>query len=143
MWRHVAQRLGDYAPDDLERVINIESANEAIAEAYSLYAKPPVLIFCASAANAEALANHILGAVAVRGGEDRSETVQAFSEGKIPCMTNCMVFTERTDLPNVQTVIIARPTKNVSLYCQMTGKGLRLYPGKEYMTLIDCVGACD
>lgn len=141
--RHVAQRLGDYAPDDLERAINIESANEAIAEAYRLYAKPPVLIFCASVAHAEALANHIPGAVAVRGGEDRSETVQAFSEGKIPCLTNCMVFTEGTDLPNVQTVIIARPTKNVSLYCQMTGRGTRLYPGKEYMTLIDCVGACD
>ena len=141
--RYVAQRLGDYAPDDLERVINIESANNAIAEAYRLYAKPPVLIFCASVAHAEALAELIPGAVAVRGGEDRTETLQAFSEGKIPCLTNCMVFTEGTDLPNVQTVIVARPTKNVSLYSQMTGRGTRLYPGKEYMTLIDCVGAGD
>ena len=115
--RNVAQRLGDYAADDLERAINIESANEAIAEAYRLYAKPPVLIFCASVAHAEALANLIPGAVAVRGGEDRSETLQAFSAGKIPCLTNCMVFTEGTDLPNVQTVIVARPTRNVSLYC--------------------------
>ena len=141
--RQVAQRLGDYASDSLERAMNIESANDAIAEAYELYAKPPVLIFCASVAHAEALAEKIPGAVAVRGGEDRSETVQAFSEGKIPCLTNCMVFTEGTDLPNIQTVIVARPTKNVSLYCQMAGRGTRLYPGKEYLTLIDCVGACD
>lgn len=141
--RKVAQRLGDYAPDALDRAINIESANEAIAEAYRLYAKPPCLIFCASVAHAEALAEHIPGAVAVRGGEERSETVQAFSEGKIPCLTNCMVFTEGTDLPNVQTVIIARPTRNVSLYMQAVGRGLRLYPGKEYLTLIDCVGLCD
>ena len=141
--RQVAQRLGDYASDSLERAMNIESANDAIAEAYELYAKPPVLIFCASVAHAEALAGKIPGAVAVRGGEDRSETVQAFSEGKIPCLTNCMVFTEGTDLPNIQTVIVARPTKNVSLYCQMAGRGTRLYPGKEYLTLIDCVGACD
>ena len=141
--RHVAQRLGDYASDDLERAINIESANEAIAEAYRLYAKPPVLIFCASVAHAEALASHIPGAIAVRGGEDRSETVQAFSEGKIPCMTNCMVFTEGTDLPNVQTVIMARPTRNISLYTQCVGRATRLYPGKEYALLIDCVGACD
>lgn len=115
--QHVAQRLGDYAPDSLERAMNIEGANEAIAEAYKLYAKPPVLIFCASVAHAEALAKCIDGAVAVKGGEDRSEIVQAFSEKKIPCLTNCMVFTEGTDLPNVQTVIVARPTKNVSLYC--------------------------
>ena len=45
--RRVAQRLGDYAPDSLEHAMNIEGANEAIAEAYRLYAKPPVLIFCA------------------------------------------------------------------------------------------------
>ena len=141
--RRVAQRLGDYAPESLERAINIESANEAIAEAYRLYAKLPCLIFCASVAHAETLASHIPGAVAVRGGEDRSEIVQAFSAGKIPCLTNCMVFTEGTDLPNVQTVIIARPTRNISLYMQMTGRGTRLYPGKEYLTLIDCVGACD
>lgn len=141
--RRVAQRLGDYAPDELERAINIEGANEAIAEAYRLYAKPPALIFCASVAHAEALASHIPGAVAVKGGEDRSEVVQAFSEGKIPCLTNCMVFTEGTDLPNVQTVIVARPTRNISLYAQIVGRGLRLYPGKEYLTLIDCVGACD
>ncbi|MBR1436956.1 MAG: DEAD/DEAH box helicase [Synergistaceae bacterium] len=141
--QHVAQRLGDYAPDSLERAMNIEGANEAIAEAYKLYAKPPVLIFCASVAHAEALAKCIDGAVAVKGGEDRSEVVEAFSEKKIPCLTNCMVFTEGTDLPNVQTVIVARPTKNVSLYTQMVGRGTRLYPGKEYLTLIDCVGAGD
>ena len=140
---HVAQRLGDYAPEQLEKAVNIETANKAVAEAYKLYAKPPVLIFCASVAHAEALASHIEGAVAVRGGEDRSEIVQAFSNEKIPCLTNCMIFTEGTDLPNVKTVIMARPTKNVSLYTQIVGRGLRLYPGKEYLTLIDCVGAGD
>ena len=140
---HVAQRLGDFAPDQLEKAVNIEAANKAVAEAYRLYAKPPVLIFCASVAHAEALASHIEGAVAVRGGEDRSEIVQAFTEGKIPCLTNCMIFTEGTDLPNVRTVIMARPTKNVSLYTQIVGRGLRLYRGKEYLTLIDCVGAGD
>ena len=141
--RHVAMRLGEYAPEALDRAVNIESANEAIAEIYKLYAKPPCLIFCASVAHAENLANLIDGAVAVRGGEDRSDIVKAFSEGKIPCMTNCMVFTEGTDLPNIQTVIMARPTKNISLYTQCVGRGVRLYPGKEYALLIDCVGAGD
>ena len=141
--RHVATRLGDYAPEALDRAVNIEGANKAVAKAYKLYAKPPCLIFCASVAHAEALAKLIPGAMAVRGGEERAETLQAFSEEKIPCLTNCMVFTEGTDLPNVQTVIIARPTKNESLYQQMVGRGTRLYPDKEYLTLIDCVGVGD
>jgi len=51
-----------------------------------------------------------------------------------------MVFTEGTDMPLVETVIIARPTQSDSLYAQMVGRGLRLYPGKQKLTLIDCVG---
>ena len=141
--QQVAMRLGDYANDSLDRAINIEGANKAIAEAYERYAKPPCLIFCASVAHAQALAELIPGAVAVRGGEDRSDIINAFSAGKIPCMTNCMVFTEGTDLPNIQTVIMARPTKNISLYTQAVGRATRLYPGKDYALVIDCVGAGD
>lgn len=43
-------------------------------------------------------------------------------------------------MPLVETVMIARPTQNNSLYTQMVGRGLRLYPGKEKLTLIDLVG---
>ena len=43
-------------------------------------------------------------------------------------------------MPLVETVMIARPTSNSSLYTQMGGRGLRLYPGKEKLTLIDLVG---
>ncbi len=139
----VATRLGDFANDQLDKAINIEGANKAVAEVYRKFAKPPCLIFCASVAHAEALAKEIPGAVAVRGGEDRSEIVKAFSNGEIPCLTNCMVFTEGTDLPNVKTIIMARPTKNISLYCQCIGRGTRLAPGKDHALIIDCVGAGD
>lgn len=43
-------------------------------------------------------------------------------------------------MPLVETVMIARPTQNSSLYTQMVGRGLRLYPGKDKLTLIDLVG---
>lgn len=43
-------------------------------------------------------------------------------------------------MPLVETVMIARPTSNSSLYTQMVGRGLRLYPGKENLILIDLVG---
>ena len=141
--QEIALNLGDYSAESLGRAMNSEKINDAIVEAYCKYAKPPVLIFCSSVAHAEALAGLISGAVAVKGGEDRREIVQAFSEGKIPCITNCMVFTEGTDLPNIQTIIIARPTRSCSLYCQMVGRGTRLYPGKEKLILIDCVGSGD
>ena len=51
-----------------------------------------------------------------------------------------MIFTEGTDLPLVETVIIAKPTQSDALYTQMVGRGLRLCEGKEKLRLIDCVG---
>lgn len=136
----VARRLGDYAAGELEQAVNIESANRAIGEVYRQYAKGATLIFAAGVKHAKALTKHIPGAVAVIGGDDREETVELFKNGKIPCIVNCMVFTEGTDLPNVETVMIARPTQNVSLYTQMVGRGTRVFPGKERLNLIDCVG---
>lgn len=136
----VAKRLGDFAQGELERAVNVSAANKQIAEVYRQYAKGPTLIFAAGVDHAREIAKRIPGAEAVIGGEDRDEVVGKFKEGVIPCLVNCMVFTEGTDLPNVETVIVARPTQSDALYTQMAGRGTRTHPGKERMILIDCVG---
>jgi len=136
----VAERMGDFAPGELEKAVNIESANRALADIYRTYAVGQTLIFACSVAHARAIAEAIPGAHAVIGGEDREDVLEMFAQGRIKCLVNCMVFTEGTDLPNVETVMIARPTKNESLYTQMVGRGTRLHPGKKRLVLIDCVG---
>ena len=141
--RYAHIHMGDYAPGDLEAAVNIKGANRAVAEAYEKYAKGQTLIFACSVAHARAIAAAIPGAVSVAGGEERAGTLEDFKAGRIRALVNCMVFTEGTDLPNIETVMTARPTRNISLYTQMIGRGTRIYPGKEKMTLIDCVGACD
>jgi len=54
-------------------------------------------------------------------------------------LTNCMVLTEGYDEPTVEGIILARPTKSSLLYTQMIGRGTRLYPGKESVTIVDIV----
>jgi len=99
------------------------------------------LIFAVSVHQAEEIAKRIKGAVVVTGEtKDRASIIRAFTAGEISCIVNCMVFTEGTDIPRVETVIIARPTQSDTLYAQMVGRGLRLYPGKQRLELIDCVG---
>jgi len=136
----VALRLGDYAAGELEKAVNVESANKAIADVYRQYAGKHTLIFASGVEHARRLAEKIPGAVAVAGGEERENTVSSFLNGSIPCLVNCMVFTEGTDLPNVDTVIVARPTQSAGLYMQMVGRGTRTCPGKDRLMLIDCVG---
>lgn len=138
----VHTRMGDYAPGELDEAM--KDTSDAIAEAYRKYAKGATLIFAVSINHAQEIAKRIPGAVAVTGEtENRSRIIQDFTDRKIPCLVNCMVFTEGTDIPLVETVIIARPTKSDSLYAQMVGRGLRLHPEKEKLNLIDCVGITD
>lgn len=143
----VARKMGDYAVGELEDAMNVEAHNKAIAEAYYKHAKGQTLIFATSVKHAQDIAKEIDGAVAVTGDtKDRSDIIRQFTNREIPVLVNCMIFTEGTDIPLVETVIIARPTQNSSLYTQMVGRGLRLSPGKDKLTLIDCVGVtgkCD
>lgn len=137
--RSVHTRHGDYAPGELEEAM--DGTADAIAQAYRELGRGATLIFAVSVHQAEEIAARIPGAAVVTGEtKNRSEIIAAFTRREIPCLVNCMVFTEGTDIPLVETVIIARPTQSDSLYTQMVGRGLRLSPGKDKLHLIDCVG---
>lgn len=137
--RGVHSRGGDYAPGELEKAM--DGTADAIAETYRTMATGATLIFAVSVQHANDIAAKIPGAVVVTGEtKDRASIIQAFTGGKIPCIVSVNVFLEGTDLPLVETIIVARPTKSDSLYTQLVGRGLRLFPGKKHLNLIDCVG---
>ena len=54
-------------------------------------------------------------------------------------LCNSMLLTEGWDCPSVDCIIVLRPTKIRSLYCQMVGRGTRLSPetGKDHLLLLD------
>ena len=69
--------------------------------------------------------------------QDRSEILEAFEKGKYNVLCNSMLLTEGWDCPSVDCVVVLRPTKVRSLYCQMVGRGTRLSPGKDHLLLLD------
>jgi len=69
--------------------------------------------------------------------DDRAEVLKDFDEGKYNVLCNSMLLTEGWDCPSVDCVIVLRPTKVRSLYCQMVGRGTRLCEGKEDLLLLD------
>lgn len=140
----VKRRMGDFVSSELEKAVNNTVFNKEVAEIYRKYAKGQTLIFASSVAHAENIAKQIDGAVVVsQKTTNRKEIIDKFCRREIPCIVNCMIFTEGTDIPLIETIIIARPTQNSSLYTQMVGRGLRQSEGKEYLTLIDCVGVTE
>ncbi len=69
--------------------------------------------------------------------QDRAEILEAFEKGQYNVLCNSMLLTEGWDCPSVDCVVVLRPTKVRSLYCQMVGRGTRLSPGKEHLLLLD------
>ena len=69
---------------------------------------------------------------------ERAETLAAFdAAGGGAVLCNSMLLTEGWDCPSVDCVVVLRPTKVRSLYCQMVGRGTRLSPGKTELLLLD------
>lgn len=69
--------------------------------------------------------------------QDRDEKLQDFAKNKYNVLCNSMLLTEGWDCPDVDCVIVLRPTKVRSLYSQMVGRGTRLSPNKEDLLILD------
>jgi hypothetical protein len=54
-----------------------------------------------------------------------------------------MLLTEGYDEPSIDCVVCLRPTKVRSLYCQIVGRGTRLYPNKDHLLLLDFLWLSD
>lgn len=68
---------------------------------------------------------------------DRAEILKDFDIGKYNVLCNSMLLTEGWDCPSVDCIVVLRPTKIRSLYCQMVGRGTRLCEGKSELLLLD------
>lgn len=111
-----------------------------IAEAIRLHASArKTVVFCPLVSIAQELAGLIPGAREVNGGSaDRKETLEWFDKaGPGAVLCNAMLLTEGWDCPSCDCVVVLRPTKVRSLYCQMVGRGTRLSPGKENLLILD------
>lgn len=69
--------------------------------------------------------------------KDRDVILDKFAKGEFNVLCNSMLLTEGWDCPIVDCVVILRPTKVRGLYCQMIGRGTRLYPGKDHLLVLD------
>lgn len=69
--------------------------------------------------------------------QDRTQILKDFEDGRYNVLCNSMLLTEGWDCPSVDCIVVLRPTKIRSLYCQMVGRGTRLHPGKEHLLLLD------
>lgn len=61
-------------------------------------------------------------------------------EGGLDYIFTVDIFNEGVDIPEVNQVIMLRPTQSAIVFVQQLGRGLRKAPGKEYLVVIDFIG---
>lgn len=71
--------------------------------------------------------------------DERQRLNSQLERGEINYLCVVDMFNEGVDIPSVDTVIFLRPTESLTIFLQQLGRGLRLYPGKNLLTVLDFV----
>ena len=143
---------GDFQPSELSQAVNTDQINDITVRTWLTKAakRKSTLVFCVDLAHVSGLTNAFraqgIEAQFVTGSTpkvERSARLDSFKRGEFPVLVNCGVFTEGTDIPNIDCVLLARPTKSRNLLVQMIGRGMRLHPGKQNCHVIDMVASLE
>ncbi|KAJ9478566.1 putative ATP-dependent helicase IRC3 [Pseudozyma hubeiensis] len=142
----------DFATSSLASVVNTEVVNRIILKAWIDRAhtrRRSTLIFAVNIEHVQDLTSTFreagIDARYLHGGTpmlERRQLLEDFRNGIYPVLVNCAILTEGADVPAIDCVLLARPTRSRNLFSQMIGRGLRLSPktGKKDCLVLDIVG---
>jgi superfamily II DNA or RNA helicase len=151
---HIRYNGKDYNYSDLERNLVIDSRNELIVETLKKYFSPKEdfykqgIVFCINVDHCKKLERMLndagVSAKAIYGrNKDSDLYVKQFKNKEFQFLLSCQMISEGWDCPQIEIVVMARPTLSKILYVQQIGRGVRKYPGKECLFVIDVVDNYD
>jgi superfamily II DNA or RNA helicase len=150
----VASRAGDFVLGQLAQAVNTTERNARIVDAYRRHTPDAkALVFTASVEHARDVAQaFVTGGINAEYAsgetprEERERIISDFRADRVQVLVNCGLYLEGFDVPSIEVVINARPTKSTTLYTQITGRGLRserreliATSGKPFAIVLDLV----
>lgn len=108
--------------------------------------KPNLLIFCSLLEEAVAVSKKIPGSVVLDSNtkpKERERILYQFKKGIIKCLINVGILTTGFDYPALEAVLMARSTMSLSLYYQIVGRAMRIFPTKQNAWICDLGGNID
>lgn len=105
-----------------------------------------VMLFAATVKHAKEVASYlphaetglVLGDTSTA---ERARVIERFKAAELKYLVNVSVLTTGFDAPHVDMIAVLRRTDSVSLFQQIAGRGLRLYPGKQDCLIVDYAGS--
>jgi superfamily II DNA or RNA helicase len=72
--------------------------------------------------------------------DERQNAKKRLASSEIKFIFSVDLYNEGVDIPEVNTVLFLRPTESLTIFLQQLGRGLRVFPGKEELTVLDFIG---
>ena len=142
---------GDYRQSDLNDEMDRSTITGDVIKHYQKHCDGKrAVAFCTSIKHAEHVAAEFRAAgyraVAISGESKRAERTDALNglrEGRWQVVCNAQLWVAGVDVPQIECIILLRPTKSLTFYLQAIGRGLRLSPasGKKHLTVLDHAGS--
>lgn len=152
----IRDEFADYSSNDkaviareISKNINIEFIKSQIELRREPNKKLKCLAFCSSIEHCKMMAqgfNEIgYNAIALTGSNNFGERIVSFKElqddsKQLEIICTVDILNEGVDIPSVNMVLFLRPTESQTIFLQQLGRGLRKYPDKEYVTILDFIG---
>lgn len=140
---------GDYDNKQLAELMSRRRIIGNIVEHYEIHSPDKSAIcYCVNVAHSKTVAqsfqNAGINAVQVDGSTPKNKRefiVNQFRKGNIQVLCNAELFGEGFDVPNCDAVILARPTKSLTLHIQQSMRSMRPNPAdpNKRAIIIDCV----
>jgi DNA repair protein RadD len=143
-------RAGEFIASEVEALMEEDALVDAACQEIVELAgnRKSILIFCSGVQHAETVSaalSLLYGlncrlVTAETPPADRASAIAQFKSGALQCLVNVNVLTTGFDAPNVDCIVLLRPTLSPGLYYQMVGRGFRIFPGKENCLVLDFGG---
>ncbi len=152
----IRDEYADYSSSDKAKIsreiastINVEYITSQIELRKIKDQKLKVLAFCTNIEHCKIMANAFkeqgYNAISLTGNSNFGERIKAFKElqddaAELEIICTVDILNEGVDIPSVNMVLFLRPTESQTVFLQQLGRGLRKYPGKDYVTILDFIG---
>jgi len=145
-YSNIPWRNNRFDENELTAAVATQARAENALQQYRRLARQRTIGFCVSQRHADFMADYFrtagISAVAVHSGPTsapRAHSLEQLSAGELDVVFAVDMFNEGVDLPNVDTILMLRPTESRIMWLQQFGRGLRYLPGKT-LQVIDYIG---
>lgn len=144
----LSKRGGDYKAEAIADANPIELVGNQVVESYQKHLSgKQAIVFAVNCEQSDGIAQYLRAAGisahhldGMTPTAERTSAMELFRRGEIRVLTNCALFDEGLDIPQLDGAILARPTASLSRYLQMVGRALRPHADKNQAVIIDIAG---